>query len=330
MAEKGARPGEFGLIERWFRPLATDAAAFGLIDDAAALTPPPGHDLVLTKDMVVAGVHFFADDPPAAIARKALRVNLSDLAAKGARPLGYLMGLALPGDWTADFLDGFAEGLAGDQAAFGIGLFGGDTVRASGGLTISITAIGAVPQGRTVRRRGARPGDLVTVSGTIGDAALGLRLRLGTLDGRPAGEAAADLLDRYLHPQPRTALADAVRDHATASLDVSDGLVGDLGHVCRASGVTARIEAAAVPLSPAAAALAAADESALASILTGGDDYEILATMPEADYPAYARAASAAGVPVTVIGRIEAGAAPPVVLDRSGRPIALPGSHDHF
>ena len=331
MAEAAARPGEFDLIARYLRPLAEDPAALNLTDDAAAFSPPPGADLVLTKDMVAAGIHFFPDDPPASIARKALRVNLSDLAAKGATPVGYLLGLALPGDWTEAWMEAFAAGLADDQARFGITLLGGDTVKAAGGLTLSITAIGAVPTGGMVRRAGARVGDRIVVTGTIGDAALGLRLRLGTLDGAAAGGDAAHLLDRYLHPQPRTALAAAVRLHASAALDVSDGLVGDLGHMLKASGVGARIETARVPLSPAARALVEAVPSAFGSVLSGGDDYEILASIPPGEVEAYRAAAAAAGIEATVIGEIVAGAAPALVVGADGAPIRLErASHDHF
>lgn len=328
MAENGKRPGEFELIARFLKPLADDPAAIGLTDDAASFSPEPGHDLVLTKDMVAAGVHFFAEDPPASIARKALRVNLSDLAAKGAEPVGYLLGLALPADWTVDWMQAFSEGLGEDQQRYGIALLGGDTVRASGGLTLSITAIGKVPRDGMVRRSGARPGDAIFVSGTIGDAALGLRLRLGTL---AAGEGSEHLLDRYLHPQPRTALAAVIRRHARAALDVSDGLMGDLGHMTHASGLTAIVEAAEVPLSPAARAVLARDKGALASVLTGGDDYEILAAVPEEAVAAFREDARAAGVAVTKIGRITSGEGAPVVVDTDGRPIVLARpSHDHF
>ncbi|MCX5493626.1 thiamine-phosphate kinase [Kaistia dalseonensis] len=331
MTERAGRPGEFDLIARYLRPLADDPAAFNLTDDAAAFTPTPGMDLVLTKDMVAAGIHFFPDDPPASIARKALRVNLSDLAAKGATPIGYLLGLALPADWTEDWMAAFSAALGQDQLTYGIALLGGDTVKAPSGLVLSITAIGEVPSGGMVRRLGARPGDAIVVSGTIGDAALGLRLRLGALDGAPAGAGAAHLLDRYLHPRPRLALAGAVRRHARAALDVSDGLMGDLGHITRASNVSALVEAAAVPLSDAARHLVEADEAALTSVLTGGDDYEILAIIPPERLDAYEAEAIAAGVPVAVIGRIVEGSAPPAALGRDGTPLHLGrASHDHF
>ncbi|MCX5514977.1 thiamine-phosphate kinase [Kaistia algarum] len=329
MAVSEARPGEFELIARFLRPLADDPAAFGLTDDAASFSPEPGNDLVLTKDMVAAGIHFFADDPPASIARKALRVNLSDLAAKGAEPIGYLLGLALPSDWTVDWMEAFSAALGEDQARYGIALLGGDTVRAAGGLTLSITAIGSVPRGGMVRRSGARPGDAIVVSGTIGDAALGLRLRLGTID--PPEQGAEHLFDRYLHPQPRTALAGAIRRHAHAALDVSDGLMGDLSHMTCASKVTAVVDTALVPLSPAASAVLARDAAEITSVLTGGDDYEILAAVPPERLEAFHAEAIVAGVPLTVIGRIEEGEGSPVAVDADGKPIQLSrASHDHF
>jgi thiamine-monophosphate kinase len=331
MPERGERPGEFGMIARYLRPLADDPGAFGLTDDAALLRPEPGFDLVLTKDMVAAGVHFFPDDPPESIARKALRVNLSDLAAKGAAPIGYLLGLALPADWTEDWMAAFSAGLAEDQQRYGIPLLGGDTVKSPDGLMLSVTALGQVPAGGIVRRAGASVGDVIVVSGTIGDAALGLRLRLGTLDGSAAGEGAAHLLDRYLHPQPRLGLAEAVRSFATASLDISDGLIGDLSHVTRTSGVSAIVEAARIPLSDAARALMAADPTVLASVLTGGDDYEILTTMPADRFAAYEAAAARAGIAVARIGRIVEGEGAPTVIDVAGVEITLGrASHDHF
>jgi thiamine-monophosphate kinase len=331
MPERGERPGEFGMIARYLRPLADDPGAFGLTDDAALLRPEPGFDLVLTKDMVAAGVHFFPDDPPESIARKALRVNLSDLAAKGAAPIGYLLGLALPADWTEDWMAAFSAGLAEDQQRYGIPLLGGDTVKSPDGLMLSVTALGQVPAGGIVRRAGASVGDVIVVSGTIGDAALGLRLRLGTLDGSAAGEGAAHLLDRYLHPQPRLGLAEAVRSFATASLDISDGLIGDLSHVTRTSGVSAIVEAARIPLSDAARALMAADPTVLASVLTGGDDYEILTTMPADRFADYEAAAARAGIAVARIGRIVEGEGAPTVIDVAGVEITMGrASHDHF
>lgn len=325
------RPGEFALIERYFRPLAVDPGAFNLTDDAAVYVPPAGEDIVLKADLIAAGVHFFPDDPPDAVASKVLRVNLSDLASKGATPVGYLLSLALPADWTEDWIRDFASGLAADQQRFGVSLFGGDTSRAAGGLTVSIAAFGRVPAGAMVRRSGAAPGDQVFVSGTLGDAALGLRIRLGTIDAMPAGKAADHLLDRYLLPQPRVTLAPVLLRYATGALDLSDGLVGDFAHVCRASAVSGEIEADAIPLSAAARSLVESDATALASVLTGGDDYEILATVPEPDAEAFATDAAAAGVPVTRIGRVIEGEGAPVVLDSGGNALALDkASHVHF
>ena len=317
-----ARPGEFELIEQYFRPLAGDPGALSLTDDAAVYNPPRGEEVVLKADLIAEHIHFFADDPPRAIAQKALRVNLSDLAAKGATPVGYLLSLALKEDWTEAWIAGFASGLAADQAAYGVTLFGGDTSRASGGTVVSVAAIGRAPVGTIVRRKGAKPGDAVFVSGTIGDAGLGLRVRLGTLDAMAAGGSADHLLDRYLHPQPRVTLAPVIRRFATASLDISDGLVADFGHICKQSAVGGEIDAAAVPLSAAARALVATDPTALSTVLTGGEDYEILATVPAEDADAFAEAAAEAGVPVTRVGRVVTGGGPPVVIGPAG-PIRL-------
>src|SRR5271170_3162616 len=213
------RPGEDELIARYFAPLA-GPAGLGLKDDVALLTPPSGRDLVLTTDALVAGVHFLADDPPGAIARKALRVNLSDLAAKAARPLGFLLTLALPPDWRDDWLAAFAEGLAADASAFKCPLIGGDTVATPGPLTLSVTAVGSVAQGRMPRRTGVRAGDRLYVSGTIGDAALGLKVRLGRGPDIPQADKAY-LLERYLTPRPRLALISAMAAHASGGMDVS-------------------------------------------------------------------------------------------------------------
>ncbi len=324
------RPGEFELIERYFRPLASDAGAFALTDDAAVYRQRPGEDLVVTTDMIAAGIHFFPDDAPASVAKKALRVNLSDLAAKGATPFGYLISLALPADWTESWLAGFARGLKADQERYGITLIGGDTIRAAGGLTVSVTALGRIPKGRMVTRAGARPGDQIYVSGTIGDAALGLAVRLGRI-AMDEGRGAKHLIDRYLHPEPRMALAPVLRRHASSAMDVSDGLVADLGHICDVSGVGAEIEAALVPLSPAARRLLAGDRGLIKTIVTGGEDYEILATVSGSAAPRFAEAARAEGVPVARIGQIVEGKGPPQVRDATGKPIRLDrAGHTHF
>lgn len=319
-----SRPSEHALIACHFAPLVAEGPARGLMDDVAVLGAPEGRDLVLTTDALVAGVHFFADDPPGAIAAKALRVNLSDLAAKGAEPTGFLLTLMLPGDCDEAWIAGFAAGLRADIAEFAVPLLGGDTVSTPGPLSISVTAIGTVPRGRAPARAGARIGDIVFVSGTVGDAALGLDVARGAAPDALQPDLAAMLLDRYRMPRPRLALRAAILAHANATMDVSDGLVGDLDKLCRAAGTGADIDAARVPLSDAARAWLALKPDALAAILTGGDDYEVLATVCESKAEAFARAASDAGCPVTAIGRITAGSGtPPVVRGPDGAPLAF-------
>lgn len=242
------RPDEVSLIARFFAPIAGEGA-LNLTDDAACLTPKPGHDLVLTTDALVERVHFLPEDAPGSIARKALGVNVSDLAAKGAEPAGFLLSLALPDDWTESWLSDFAAGLGEASRDFSCPLLGGDTVKARGPLTLSVTAIGQVPAGRMVLRTTAQVGDVICVTGTIGDAALGLKLRSTPAWAQSLSpEERAHLADRYLHPQPRHRLAAVLRDHASAAMDVSDGLAGDLAKMMRASGVAAVVEAAQVPL----------------------------------------------------------------------------------
>jgi thiamine-monophosphate kinase len=331
MAAPGvAASGEDTLIARYFKPVATDPGAFGLGDDAAILKEV-GQDIVVTTDAIVEGVHFLPDDPPDTVARKALRVNLSDLAAKGAEPAGFVLTLALRAaddDWLAMF----ARGLGSDANLFGCPLLGGDTVSTPGPLMISITAFGRMPVGKMVHRGGAKPGDRILVTGTIGDAALGLDILKG---GAPAAvladDAAAMLVGRYRVPQPRNALAQAVRDHASAAMDVSDGLAGDLAKLCAASGVSAIIDAPSIPLSAPAATLLARGAVGIPAIVSGGDDYEILAAVPEDRFEAFAQAAVRAAVPVASIGTIIAGTSAPKFLDGQGREIPLPRlSYSHF
>jgi thiamine-monophosphate kinase len=278
-------------------------------------------------------VHFLPIDPPDTIARKALRVNLSDLAAKGATPAGFVLTLALRAADDA-WLASFARGLAEDIDGFGCPLLGGDTVSTPGPPMISITAFGRVPAGKMVRRSGARPGARVVVTGTIGDAVLGLdSLKGGAVAAALAGDAAANqmLVGRYRVPQPRSALAKAVRDHADAAMDVSDGLAGDLAKLCAASGVSAVIDAQSIPFSAAAAALLVRGTVSIEALVAGGDDYEILCTIPEASFEVFARDAGLAGVAVTSIGTVIAGASPPRFLDGQGRELALTRrSYSHF
>jgi len=295
------------LIADFFKPIATHPGALALTDDAAFVTPAPGTDVVLKTDAIIGGVHFFPADDARDVARKALRVNLSDLAAKGATPLGFLVSLALPNDIGADWLKRFAQGLREDAETYQCPLFGGDTDRTPGPVMVSISMFGSVPSAAMVRRSGAKPGHRVFVTGTIGDAALGLVLRQGAR--WPLSDAQRErLLSRYLLPQPRNALAQAVRAHASAAMDVSDGLAGDLTKLCRVSGVAARIDVAAVPLSEAARAVVAIDMAMRETALTGGDDFEVLCTVPEARTVAFRAAAQRVQVPVTDIGVIEVGA----------------------
>jgi thiamine-monophosphate kinase len=296
------------LIARFFKPLATHPGALGLSDDAAFITPPPGYDLVLKTDAIVGGVHFFPNDDAGMVARKALRVNLSDLAAKGAKPLGFLVSLALPKQASTKWLTAFARGLKADAEAYECPLFGGDTDRTPGPITISVAMFGAVPEGTMVRRAGAQTGDSVFVSGTIGDAALGLRLR--DRSARRWNLSASQkkyLAGRYLLPQPRNALADTIRAHASAAMDISDGLAGDFAKLCRVSKVAADIDVARVPLSDAARAALKADAKLIGPILTGGDDYEIVCAVPPAKAGSFYAAAQDAGVPVAEIGQIRTG-----------------------
>jgi thiamine-monophosphate kinase len=324
--------GEDSLIARYFRPLATDPGAFGLVDDAAILQAG-GDEIVVTTDAIVEGVHFLPDDPPDTIARKALRANLSDLAAKGAVPAGFVLTLALR---TQDdgWLAPFARALGEDAGLFGCPLLGGDTVSTPGPVMISVTAFGRVTPGKMVRRSSAAPGDRIIVTGTIGDAALGLDiLKGGAVATALAQDAAASrmLVSRYRVPQPRNALAQAVRDHASAAMDVSDGLAGDLAKLCAASGVSAVIDIKSVPLSAASATLLARGTVGIEALVSGGDDYEILCAIPEAGFAAFAQAAGLAGVAVTSIGTVIAGISAPRFLDAQGREIALKRlSYSHF
>ncbi|MES2710315.1 MAG: thiamine-phosphate kinase [Pseudomonadota bacterium] len=310
-------PPEFSLIYRHFRPLA-GPGALDLRDDSAVFAPPPGREIVIAADAMVAGVHFLPDDPPETIGRKLLRVNLSDLAAMGATPLGYLMTTAFPKGTGDDWVARFAEGLALDQAEFGITLLGGDTVSTPGPMTLSLTILGHVAPGRALRRGAARPGDGVWVSGTIGDGAFGLRAIRGQVPD-PDGF----LADRYRLPQPRVLLGQALVGVAHAAMDVSDGLMQDFAHICRESGVGGVIDAARVPLSAATRAAAVGEHALLP--FHGGDDYELLFTAPDD------AAVAALGMPVTRIGRVVDAGQGVRLLDGTGAEIDLPArGWSHF
>jgi thiamine-monophosphate kinase len=313
-------PPEFTLIARHFAPLAGDAG-LGLLDDAAVLMPPAGRELVVTADAMVGGVHFPPDDPARMIGQKLLRVNLSDLAAMGAVPLGYLLTVSAPRTTPEAWFAAFAAGLAADQATYGVQLLGGDTTSTPGPITLSVTLLGHVAPGQAWRRSGARAGDGLWVTGTIGDGVLGLAAVRGEL-ADPDGSLAA----RYRLPQPRLGLA--LHGIVSAAMDVSDGLVQDAGHMARASGVALEIETDQVPVS---AAGRHAGPRFVASGVAGGDDYELLLAVPPENERAMLLAAEAAAVPVTRIGRFSAGAPEVTGVRADGSAVELGGGGwSHF
>lgn len=298
--------GEFDLIARYLKPLSSDCdGAFQLTDDAAAVAVPAGRRLIVTKDALVAGRHFRTDTAPGDVATKALRVNLSDLAAMGAEPIGYLLALILPPGEAESWLAGFTSALAADQKLFGVGLLGGDTVATDGPLTVTVTALGHADDKRLLRRSGARVGDDVYVSGQIGDAALALDLMEGRLSANLTDRDL--LLARYHRPDPRLGLGHGLAGLATAAIDISDGLAADLGHICACSGAGASIDVSKVPLSAPARALIGNDPDLWQRVLTGGDDYELAFTAAPGVAELVAQCSRDATVPVTKIGKITAG-----------------------
>lgn len=311
-----ARRTEFQRIAEVFAPLAARASgAFGLTDDAAVIPVPDGHDLVVTKDAIVAGVHYLPDDPADLVARKLMRVNLSDLAAMGARPVGVLTACAFPKGLDEAWIDGFAAGLAADVDAFDCPVLGGDTVSTSGPAVFSLTALGALPKGQALRRAGAQAGDLLVMSGTLGDGALGLLAAQGLLEG--ASEDLAYLADRYRVPRPRLKLGCALLGRAHAGQDISDGLLQDAGHLCACSGLSVDIHLADLPLSLATRRAVAREPQLLERVVGGGDDYELLFAWPAAEVAALASLASD-DVPLTVIGRFGEGPGRVRLLDADG------------
>ncbi len=323
--------GEFDIIRRCFAPLATSESAFGLTDDAALITPPPGHALVATADAMISGIHFLPDDPAETVGRKLLRVNLSDLAAMGAQPIGYLLTCAWPKGWDQDWIADFARGLGLDQERYGVSLLGGDTTSGPGPMSLSLTALGSVEPDRALRRSGARAGDRVLVSGTLGNAAFGLLVRYGRL--LDLSEAAQGrLTESYRLPEPRLALGRALATGglATACLDVSDGLVADLGHICEVSGLGARVLAERIPLSPEVQEAVALDLESFPLALTGGDDYELCFTVAPERLDEVSALSQSLGIALTDIGEMVAGEGV-AVLDRDGTPLTLErGGWTHF
>jgi len=305
---------EFDIIKQYFAPLAGEGA-FGLRDDAALIASRPGFDLVVTTDAISEGTDFFAFDPADTIAQKALRVNLSDLAAKGAEPFAYLLNLSLPHSVAPDWLAAFAEGLASDQHEFGISLLGGDTGATEGPLTIAVTAFGYVPQGKMIRRNGARVDDGVYVTGSIGEAGGGLAIF--KREKHSLSDTERDQLTaRYRVPEPPVAFAAQLRNLAHAAVDVSDGLIADLGHIASASQVRIVVEGERVPLSAPLRALWG--DAALLRAVAAGDDYQIAFTAP-----------SGLEGPFTRIGRVEKGEGVEFLI--AGRKVALPsGGYRHF
>ncbi len=322
-------PGEFERIRRYFAPLA-GPGGLGLRDDAALVECNAGQRLVVTADAIVEGVHYLPDDPPDLVAKKLLRVNLSDLAAMGARPLHYLLTTALPAKLGAEWIEAFARGLGEDQRRFGVALLGGDSVATTGPAVLSLTAIGEVAAGREIRRSNARLGDTVWVSGAIGDAYLGLKaLRGDAFVGlAPAHQQA--LVARYQLPEPRIELGPALYGVANAMIDVSDGLLADLGHICETSGCAATVLLSKLPFSPAALTILAEGWDHPVALATGGDDYELLFTAPPGATEAIHALGSRLSVPLTAIGRIEPGEGVRLV-DGDGREIAVgAGGYRHF
>ncbi len=265
---------ERDLIARLLAPLATSGAARGLADDAAVFSPPIGRDLVFTHDILASGIHYLPGDNPSDVAWKLLAVNLSDLAAMGARPAGVLLGLGLSPAEDEAWVTAFATGLKRAMERWGVALWGGDTVSGLAAAVLGLTAIGQVEPGQALSRSGAKPGDALWVSGTIGDAGLGLSIA--------RGEAAPDkfLLDRYRRPEPRLALGQSLVEQATAAMDVSDGLLIDAERLAAASGVAITVELALMPVSAAAAARVPRDDAGLERLTSAGDDYELLFTLP--------------------------------------------------
>ncbi len=300
---------EFDWIQRCLVPLADAPEALGLLDDAAVVPSRPGYDLVITKDAIVEGVHFLPGDPMESVAGKLIRVNLSDLAAKGAEPYGYVLATAWPRAMGWPAREAFARGLAADQAQFGLRLLGGDTVSTPGPFTASLTALGWVPMGRMVKRSGAQAGDIVLVSGTIGDGYLGLQAAQGGLLDLPK-EDRAFLAARYRTPQPRVGLGDALRASATAAADVSDGLIADAGRIAIASGLRIELDLEKTPLSPAGRRWLKRQgdqDTGLMALASGGDDYEVICTVSPQEADALQGAGERLGLPLTPIGSVSAG-----------------------
>jgi len=320
------RPGEFEIIARYFAPLATDTGALGLKDDAAVLMVTEGHELVVTCDTIIEGVHFLKEDPPDSVGHKALAVNLSDLTAKGSRGYAYLLSLALPAEVSEHWLEGFADGLRQVQEQTGISLIGGDTTASPGPVTITITALGLVPQEQAVMRLGAKQGDRLYVSGTIGDACLGLRVLCEPVLAERWGlsdEDVAFLVNAYRRPGPNNDLAILVRNFAQAAIDISDGLIGDIDKLCQVSHVGARIETARVPFSSATAKALRREPHLLPDLITAGDDYGLVVAISEKSAPDFESEAETKGGTFAFVGVLVPAEEGATAVDAQGRLIPL-------
>lgn len=318
------RSGEFDWIATYLAPLAAENS-FGLKDDAALLQVPDGKSLIVTQDAIAEGIHFLPDDPLDLVARKALRVNISDIIAKGAVPHSYSLALGVPDSWKDSDMKLLAQGLAADHALFGLELTGGDTYRSPDRLCVTVTMFAMIDQAAYRSRLGAKPGDLIFVTGTIGDAALGLQIATGA--------AGSDdyLLNAYRLPNPPLQAAEAIAEFATASMDISDGLVGDCRKLCVASNVAGTISRNRIPLSDAAQALVLQDPDQWRKVLAGGDDYQILCTVNPAQAEAFRHAVEAKSVRVSQIGEINASNKVGVALDIDGVEVSIEeDSYSHF
>ncbi len=316
---------EFGIIETIFRPLAAKGApAFNLENDTAVYTPPKGHDLVLTKDAMIEGVHYPGNLKPEDIAKRLLRANLSDLAAAGAKPVGYLLGIMAGATMDAAWLKGFAKGLREDQEKFGISLFGGDTTSGSKTTCLSLTALGIVPTGKALTRKGAKPGDLLCVSGSIGDAGLGLQSLQDKIPANPYLEA------RFKTPDPRVALGRSLIGVAGAAIDISDGLLADITHLLVSSGVAAEVYLYEIPLSREALEVVGKPQDRILELLAGGDDYELAFTVPKAHRMALGKISRTLDLPISVIGEIKAGKGL-TLFDKNNKKVAVKNTgYRHF
>lgn len=312
---------EFSLIKQYFTPLAAGfPGSLNLTDDAALIDVPAGKQLIITKDTISEGIHFLGTEEAPLVAKKLLRVNLSDLAAKGATPLCYLIAACLPESTDERWVEGFAEGLKQDQQEFAIHLAGGDTTKTLGTLSLSLTAFGLIDSGKMLKRSGAEIGDNIYVSGTIGDATLGLMSLNGELN--PNFERDDELEQRYFLPQPRVTLGQKLVGIATSCMDVSDGLVQDLGHICTTSQVGATIHLSSLPLSHSAMRLVGRYPELWEHIITGGDDYELLFTAPASAEKTIAALSQEVHVPITKIGHLTKGTNVSV-LNAQGSQLAL-------